>query len=69
MYFQETEEIAKQTSHDNGLWDFLRKRGVAEENIDRMQQDKVRLIPLFMARTQILALLTLLAINKFLGQI
>ena len=38
IYFQETEEMAEQTSHDNGFWDFLRKRGVAEENIDRMQQ-------------------------------
>lgn len=61
--------MAGQTSYDSGLWGFLRKRGVAEENIDQMQQDKVRLIPLFMARTQILALLTLLAINKFLGHI
>ncbi|XP_030277557.1 uncharacterized protein LOC115584345 isoform X3 [Sparus aurata] len=33
--------MAGQTSHDSGLWDFLRKRGVAEENIDRMQQDKI----------------------------
>lgn len=55
--------MAGQTLHDSGLRDFLRKRGVAEENIDRIQQDKARLIPLFMARTQILALLTLLAIN------
>lgn len=51
MYLQETEGMAKQTSYDNGLWDFLRERGVAEENIDRMQQDKVRLIALFTART------------------
>ncbi|KAL7404093.1 hypothetical protein ABVT39_009499 [Epinephelus coioides] len=36
--------MAEQTSHyhhNNGLWDFLRKRGVAEENIDPMQQDKI----------------------------
>ena len=37
--------MAEQTPHQHdGLWDFLRKRGVAEQNINQMQQDKV--IPL-----------------------
>ncbi|KAF1387167.1 hypothetical protein PFLUV_G00102540 [Perca fluviatilis] len=34
--------MAEQTPHQHdGLWDFLRKRGVAEQNINQMQQDKI----------------------------
>ena len=39
IYFQETEEMAGQTLQYSGLWDFLWKWGVAEENIDRIQQE------------------------------
>ncbi|XP_046701301.1 uncharacterized protein LOC124382965 isoform X1 [Silurus meridionalis] len=43
----EMEEMTAQSPHqqhtneDAGLWDFLRKRGVPEENIDQMQQDRI----------------------------
>ncbi|XP_046704308.1 uncharacterized protein LOC124385191 [Silurus meridionalis] len=43
----EMEEMAAQSPHqqrtneDAGLWDFLRKRGVPEQNIDQMQQDRI----------------------------
>lgn len=29
------------TNEDVGQWDFLRQRGVPEEDIDQMQQDRV----------------------------
>ena len=34
-------EMTDQTPYDDGLWDFLRKRGVTEENINRMQEENV----------------------------
>jgi len=37
---QQREDMEGQTPHE-GLWGFLRKRGVAEGNILQMQQDKV----------------------------